>query len=63
MRVVRAFEPYGTHVNLVALAHEVLLEIQRALGGIEHGRDAIVGHGQHAGADSHFVCQLRRDRT
>ena len=59
MRMFGAFEAHGTHLNLVALAHEVFLKVQRAVGGVEHGRDAIVGHGQHAGANSHSAGKLR----
>ncbi len=59
----RAFEAHGTDLNLMALAHEVFLKVQFAVDGVEHGGDAVVGHGQHEFANSHSAGEFHGYRA
>ena len=59
-RLLRAFEAHRLHLYLMPLAHEVFLKSQRTLRGIEHGRNAIVRHGQHPRANPELRRQHRR---
>ncbi len=55
---MRSLETHAAYRNLVPLAHEVLLKRQRALRRVEHGRDPIVRHRQHARANPHPAGQF-----